>query len=110
MKHLFVPYEIAKQLKEKNFDDDCIAGYSVDESHTIEFLFKVSQVPIRKNSQMLYVLAPSYQQVLDWFRLQGVQIVELPNIELSKWEIYMHGESKGVHELNKAIEEALKLI
>lgn len=63
MKHLFVPYEIALKLKEKGFNELCLANYydeiEVGMMLTIgnKYGYKYNQTP-----------APLYQQVIDWFR------------------------------------------
>lgn len=81
MNEQFVKYPIAKSLRDINFDEDCIAGYSIDESHKLDFLFRTSQVPIRKNSQMLYLMVPTYQQVTDWFREKhNIRIYEVMTV------------------------------
>ena len=98
MKHLFVPYEIALQLKEKGFDEPCL-GYLTKEAINLDkegnktnFVLlseklrgELSGQGTCKNSLFqwlkdndrttgeLYILsnsvsAPLYQQVVDWFR------------------------------------------
>ncbi len=68
MKHLFVSYKIAKQLKEKGFNEDCLAWYTrVAENKyqlILENVIAENILPQWNNS----AVAPLYQQVIDWFR------------------------------------------
>ena len=63
----YVPYEIAKKLKKKGFDEPCIIAY--DE---VPMACTMSQSPFRpinyndKTSWGGYMSAPFYQQVIDW--------------------------------------------
>ena len=76
IKHLFVSYDIAKQLKEKGFDEPCLAWHLWDGTElNKEFKDKVSQ-PLyspKTNTEFQeakHIGAPLYQQVIDWFREQ----------------------------------------
>ena len=74
MKHLFVPYEIALQLKEKGFREECFAYY---QDNLLEFSSPTFHQK-HKNSidnigtvhwnmeDIDDVSAPLYQQVIDW--------------------------------------------
>ena len=74
MKEQFVTYEIALALKELGFDEDCLAGYNVNENHPLEMFNKpYLTLPRNKTGEVLtyksntYVLkAPLWQQVIDW--------------------------------------------
>lgn len=114
MKHLFVPYEIALSFKEKGFDDPCFASYSnlkklviPDTKH-----WKNSTHPVK------FVTAPLYQQAIDWLREKNIRIVESPAIFKDCWLVIIDAnhknppdfDHKGFLSLDKAIEEALKLI
>jgi len=56
MKKLFVSYELALQLKEKGFNEDCFGCYYKDKTFAYH------------PDSDVYVDAPLYQQVIDWFR------------------------------------------
>ena len=68
MKHLFVPYEIAKQLKEKGFNEPCLAYYQhIRESdNNISFLIiprdEYSNA-VEKQGDVIFVLAPFFKIV-----------------------------------------------
>jgi hypothetical protein len=75
MKDLFVPYEIAKQLKEKGFDKPCLGlYYNTDENPKINMVHQTKQQLGLIDSYSLgvcdkrQILTPMYQQVIDWFR------------------------------------------
>lgn len=70
MKKLFISYKIAKQLKEKGFNEPCFRYYdhnnkSLNDSHSEEIQ---SPFTLKKFSGTSYLPAPTHQQVLDWFR------------------------------------------
>ena len=125
MKNLFVSYQLALALKEKGFDEDCLGGYSITDEHQFEFLFRISQIPIRKNSQMLYVLAPTHQQVTDWLREKHDLHIEVNGIGslwcFSFYKIHRGQSTECIFEsddividyyeaFNNSIKEALKRI
>ena len=72
MKELFVTYEISKLLKDKGFDEKCLAYYS-----NMEFCGKDSNLAPNdfggyKYNSAIYenevISAPTYQQVVDYLR------------------------------------------
>ena len=116
MKHLFIPYELALQLKEKGFNEDCFGCYYKDKTFAYHPDSDVS------------VDAPLYQQVIDFIRDKGIVISIYNNAsgylwnrakteggtDLG-WSEYNGPNESGVWDsyyeaLNNAIEEALKLI
>lgn len=78
MKHLFIPYEIALQLKEKGFDEECLRTWSWYFSPYFEGTEKQEEAILIDNKRKSYetgnelprkyCYAPLYQQVIDWFR------------------------------------------
>lgn len=71
MKNLFVSYEIAKQLKEKGFDETCIAISNGERIFYGEFHNKHAYY---ERGLILF------QQVIDWFReKQNIRIVDSLN-------------------------------
>ncbi len=87
MKQLFVPYEIAKLLKEKSFNEPCFAVIYPD-GQIIEQHFE-KLVLIKE--EICYAL-PLYQQVIDWFRTKHIKIIESPQYG---WDIYVNNSDKG---------------
>lgn len=71
MKHLFVPYELAKLAKEKGFNEPCLTSYSKGELNHV-FEYANSEKPddnFISNDEVEHdVTAPLYQQLVDWFR------------------------------------------
>ena len=116
LENLFVPYELALKLKENRFKEDCLAAYSFTSKQIIGIGHYTD------NGQLL---APLYQQAFDWFREKyGIEIwveysgktgksrkrkyyslVNYVQGTIKEGFFYNHKEA-----LNKAIEEALKLI
>lgn len=129
MKHLFVPYEIAKILEEKGFDEKCIAHHVFEQPNN-NYVFQVGCYFYREVKPN-YTLAPLYQQVVDWFLdKHKIYITEKANTLLThfsckvwkserigdtanqqgKWtETYPYGLSR-YEALDMAIKDALKLI
>jgi hypothetical protein len=123
MKHLFVPYEIAVIAKEKGFNEDCLAMYN----HS-NIISNPSINPIKNDcffeieSDKDRCSAPLYQQLIDWFREKHKQfIIIIPKATPSDSVVYYQyvGVIKYDWEdcyedyyeaLNKALEEAFKLI
>lgn len=62
MKHLFISYETAKQLKELDFDEPCFGWFT--DNH-----LRIGGVVENKHVQREdETLAPTCQQAIDWFR------------------------------------------
>jgi len=64
MEKLFVSYEIALQLKEKGFNEPCLASY---EKSNNKIEFNIVNSPFQVKTDDIW-LTPLYQQVIDWFR------------------------------------------
>ncbi len=68
----FIPYEIALELKELGFDDECIAIYTTYSTVTQKNYKKGPALSIvRQKSQFTQkaaIKAPLYQQAFRWFR------------------------------------------
>ena len=122
---LFVPYELALKLKEKGFDEPCFGSYIQQVLH-----YKLPE----KHTVLLQ--APLYQQVIDWLfnknifidlgldETNGVITFYIMLIKIELFKPFKKQPAKlgtGVkyeqfdiptkeEALNKAIEEALKLI
>lgn len=122
MKHLFVSYEMANQLKDKGFDQiDCFGSWHIETK-------QINQVMPRWASNSEFMIAPLYQQVVDWLREKHnlhIIITSLNDHEIygkDKWEYDITNiNSTAFHSnqlefnfyyeaLTKAIEEAIKLI
>lgn len=131
MKHLFVSYEIALKLKEKGFDDPCLSKYNNSGKMDIASIFGITNSLLKGEPYRKYgwvCTAPLYQQVIDWFReAHSIDIFTNAHYATDNsvagylFDVYDRREKyntqKGMFEsssyyqaLNKAIEEALKLI
>jgi len=114
MKHLFVSYELTLKLKEKGFDEECLGLYYKDGSFAYN------------PDSDVFVGAPLYQQVIDWFREKHNIYIEIKlgirNNLLYIGEIYTIRDTYKSNikltnyfdsyykALTEAIEETLKLI
>ena len=85
MEEQFATYEIALELKELGFDEECIASYytNIKENNTAKydvrkklnasfdynaFTDEDDSGYIRNSDKEYYISAPLWQQVIDWFR------------------------------------------
>lgn len=109
MKHLFVPYELAFKLKEKGFEEPCLK--SINETG---FENDYSVLGAENWNKLQFVVSiPMYQQVVDWFYdNHEILIVQIPSYSMKVWEVSKKGNKDVISGLsiNKAIEEAIKLI
>ncbi len=64
MKHLFIPYELAKLAEEKGFDEECFGVYTDTTNKT---LFIIGHEEGYLQARIL-CNAPLRQQLVDWFR------------------------------------------
>ena len=130
MEKLFVPYEIALQLKEKGFDEFCIGLFNEEglqyDGEIYSFPFHNSLTKEGAVDPSI-VAAPLYQQVIDWFREKHHTIINL-EYDFHTYDIRVYNGDKSIHlisklhkgakylfteyypTLNRAIKEALKLI
>lgn len=123
MKHLFVPYELAVKLKEKGYKEYCLAHYTL-----------VGRLLIVRQTGSTYqgvILAPLYQQIIDWFSEEHNIELYCPNYYKNskgykpEYECRVNGKQSGIessssssvtlfptrHEaFDEAIKEALKII
>lgn len=95
MKHLFIPYEIAFSLKDKGFNEPCLAIYAPEDveelprNYVKRDLLMVPQgnhlwgeswpskgFSTSKREPGYFIAAPLYQQVIDWFRnTHGINVL-----------------------------------
>ena len=69
MESLFVPYEIALELKQLGFDEAISTYYSFPDNELSYVMDGHSKVSVRRNSQFGHaVSAPTYSQAFRWFR------------------------------------------
>ena len=125
MKHLFMPYELALQLKEKGFDEPCLAYWSTYNKSIPELVIN-EQSKGNWSLKEDYCTAPLYQQVIDWFETKGIYIsINTACYSVPIWsdwcvqriepytEVFSEQDESYENKyeaLNKAIEEALKHI
>jgi hypothetical protein len=125
MKNLFIPYELALEAKELGFNEFCIGEYTKHaQTNAIDLRY-----PKHEGLQGDWPLenevdAPLYQQIIDWLREKHkIETVILSDTEYNNSFEYclykLHSKNKITgninyttyyEALNKAIEEALKLI
>jgi hypothetical protein len=82
MDKYIVSYDIALKLKELGFNEPCLFAYSEQKKLiNYEFSFKDD------------VIAPLYDQVLEWFRIKGFHFNATPITHTKEWYY-------GVYDLN----------
>ena len=131
MKHLFVPYEIALQLKEKGFDELCFGWWCWINGNAAQYYdYKISNSQlIELNNHFNNCSAPLYQQVIDWLESEKRLLIDIAHHyyfsekSINTWHFeimtrtgllkssFGDNDSDSRQEATlKAIEEALKLI
>jgi hypothetical protein len=130
MKKYFVPYEIAKELKELGFNEPCLAIYTnryVGGVDTPVAIHQQEGMGISGDENSLFespaywwtVTAPLYDQVINWFiERYGITIWTAPTHHT--WKFYIMSEnSVGLIEdvcktryetLNGAFKRAIELV
>lgn len=110
MKEQFVTYEIALKLKELGFDEECLAIYTHNNEHytagtfflhtphpfTIEELIPEVQ-DIRESA--VYILAPLWQQAIDWLFSNGIAVQFWFNTNTMCWcteDVFNHNTGKSI--------------
>ena len=124
MKHLFIPYELAVIAKEKSIILDGYLGY-YSKSHMNDDPRLVKKDWDQSHNGNLNTEAPLYQQIVDWFREKHSLVITIDVRMLDrlafghiKYPKHMAGfwtnndlEPMEYYDaINKAIEEAFKLI
>ncbi len=113
MNNLFLPYELALIAKQKGFNEDCFGGFNAYKELRFDYVGLVNNKQFSMPPQN-HVAAPLYQQIIDWFRKKSIYFIESPHREENPaYFLFVPGittENYGPFLLNKAIEDAFKLI
>jgi len=127
MENQFVSFDIALELKELGFDEPCFATFEQHKNNKLTFCSPEIIELLGGYTKSVYnkgnypcVLAPLYQQVLDWFREKhNIHIWIIPN-SLNDYSYHYfkdggytftkNGFISYKEALNEVIKEALKLI
>lgn len=116
MKEIFVPYEIATQLKEIGFDEPCMCYYNIDELLILE-IPQPSDLHLNLNTDIVlfdynsvfneledhqeeietYHSAPTWEQVFKWFREKGIICSINPRLyaDLFFYEIFLKTDEEN---------------
>ncbi len=95
MKNLFVPFELAKLMKEKVFDEECFGWYAPHLKKPVDDP-KDNLIIEKTKNQSFWMAqicsAPTYQQCTDWLREKHGMIIAIAvfkhkesNQELNYW-------------------------
>ncbi len=112
MKNLFIPYELALIAKEKGFNEPCIAMF-LENKELYSLNNPTSDFSTVTNEGKKYnIAAPLYQQLLDWFKRQGIYISSKNPITETYEILNKEGEvlKRNMPTIDWTIEEAFKLI
>jgi len=88
MEKLFIPYALAFILKEKGFNEPCLAFYDSfdNQLHT----WRVPDGLVKNSDVPDSIATPTYQQVVDWLRTNhGLYVNVSPCIEENDSEFYL---------------------
>ncbi len=110
LKDLFVPYEIAKKLKEVGYNQQCLAVFQTQESNR---LIIQSFSKLELNSATHLLSAPTYEQVKLWFIEKYLIFI---TVNCPKWLHEFQGEvetsdalvnTEIFHNYNEAFQSAI---
>lgn len=127
MENLFIPYKLAVIAKEKGFDEQCFGYFRKGE---LQFFDKRNIVGSNQDLYKSdYIKAPMYQQLVDWFREKHnlylspiissldktekryfISIMQINNNDVSRQLCFDQATYTYYEAINKAIENAFKLI
>jgi hypothetical protein len=87
MKEQFVTYEIAKELKELGFDEECLCTYTLDgnfwrnpSNNMVDEEIEQPYTWLNSKLHNSVITAPLWQQCMDWFRdVHDIDIVITPD-------------------------------
>lgn len=124
---IFVPYTIADKLREDGFNEPCLAVYTGNKKLKIPFEIESATTQYKaKNIFLDGMLAPVYQQAIDYVRKKHKLVISVSSLEdgIFCWTIKRvkgkihsiskehvnNGNFKNYHKaLNTAIEESFKI-
>lgn len=120
LQELFVPYELALKLKEKGFNEPCLATYPT-ENYSVFIKGELLFSSITNTDNRCH--APLYQQVVDWLRLKHDMFIFIETDIIHGTEIHFGkilGKYKPIEVFsksgdyydtyNKLIEQSLNMI
>ena len=96
MQEQFCTYEISLKLKELGFNEECLGYYHVNEGYTKGYAFCYSE---NTRTSDCSVLAPLWQQVIDWLRERYNLCIEIqcPQREFDFYSWTIH-EPLGIND------------
>jgi len=119
MKNLFIPYKLAVIAKEKGFNEKCFgfwAGNPNVENYNWHLNITENNWHNHKNNTTA-IVSPLYQQILDWLEQRGVFIESVNFNQTICYTLLKKNDNRWIEtelihlkDINKAIEEAFKLI
>ena len=107
MEKQFVTYEIALKLKELGFDECCLAVYFKNKFQLVKG-FNINNVDLHVANEMDAVLAPLWQQIIDWCDSKGLLVGTIIVDNLYKSTINkINYETELFHSRNESIKQAI---
>ncbi len=117
MKSQFVSYKIALQLKEKEYNEQCMRFYSSKNKGMLVLPERMNQMHNTQNSSVEiegYCSAPLYSEVVDWFEEKhGIYIGKTgydDGITPKRWVYHVNKQYCQEQSYEGAIKYALTLI
>lgn len=95
MNKQFVLYELALKLKERGFNEECLAVW---DNQTKELFMNDTREVNINQIPSIFTLAPLWQQAFDWFREKHNLHLEITLIrdDVYSYEIYNYNDDKWV--------------
>lgn len=116
MQKLFVPFDIAIELKILGFSEQCFGEYRQWDGCN-PWLQIYQDGEGAEGSFTIECLAPLYQQVINWLREKHIRIIEVPGAFEDSWMVVIDIKhpnppkiESGFMSLDKAIENVIKTL
>lgn len=86
MTNLFVPHELAVKLRDKGFNESCLGYYENDNDSKSLLVYYFNIIP---DPNEIFIVAPLWQQVIDWLREEKKLHLLISETNTGSWHVYV---------------------
>jgi hypothetical protein len=97
MEHLFADYEVSTLVKEKGFDEPCLAIYQIFETYGEKGIIEIGELQIQTIKKGFKsdtsIAAPLWGQIIEWLReVHNIEIVitGIPIYDIRKYWVCLY--------------------
>ena len=94
MEHLFADYEVSTLVKEKGFDEPCLAIYQIFETYGEKGIIEIGELQIQTIKKGFKsdtsIAAPLWDQIIEWLETKNIWLSITPPFDdlLYEYSIY----------------------